>query len=472
MKRNLLFTILLTLFIFSIKAQNTFEKTYGGNVQTNFRSLLELNNGDIVSVGTYYGTKKEVYLVKTNNSGDTIWTKTYGSTNNDQQAFSLLATPDGGFALYGDIAYAVGPNWGDLLLIKTDSIGNLQWSKTYGGSDWEKAGGNANGGNNLCITSDKGFALLGHTYSFGILPYLVKTDSNGNQIWQQTYWGNSLNAIQPTSDNGFVLFGNYSNVLHLIKTNATGDTVWTKKFQGHVNARGLDVKITSDNGYILTGMVQPTVNNDIFLFKTSSNGDSIWFKTYGGTNTEWGLSLIKTNDDGYAITGYTNSFGFGNTDLYFIKTNFNGDTLFTRTYGGTLFDNGNFIRQSVDLGYIICGSSNSFSSNTRAYLIKTDSLGRILIPVGIMDASKNLMNEMEIYPNPFSSKTTIKIKRKVDNATITVYSAFGQKIKQINNVCGQTIFLTSDNLPIGMYYICLSQGNEIISTGKIVIIDN
>jgi hypothetical protein len=416
MKTILRLTILFNAFSLNIIAQTTFEKTYGDSIHTEFKSVIQLSNGNYVAVGTYYGTNQKVYLVKTNSSGDTLWTKTFGSPNNDERACALLQTSDGGFILYGDIAYSVGPNWGDLLLIKTDSLGNYQWSHTYGGtSDWEWAGGNSGTGDCLQITSDGGFALMGETYSFGIGPYLVKTDSNGNQIWQHTYWGNALNAVQQTSDGGYIMVGNYSAVLHLIKTNSIGDTMWTKSFQGHFNARGMDVKITSDNGYILGGMTEPASNDNMFLFKTNSVGDSSWYYTYGGTNTEWGNSVVQTTDNRYATVGYTYSFGAGSSDVYLIKTNNIGDTLWTKTFGDTLQDIGSCIRQTSDLGFIICGSTNSYSTNTRAYLIKTDSLGAVMTTTGIKETSKHLTDKIEIYPNPFTSQTTIAFSNEQKN---------------------------------------------------------
>ncbi len=157
------------------------------------------------------------------------------------------------------------------------------------------------------------------------------------------------------------------------------DTVWTRTFGGILQDACESVKQTSDKGYILVGETRSfssSLWDDVWLIKTDSLGDTIWTKTYGRSGAEIGMSVQQTFDGGYIITGYTNSYGAGMIDIYLVKTDSLGDTLWTKTYGGTDFDNGWEVQQTIDGGYIIIGETQSFGPGSRdVWLIKTDSSG-------------------------------------------------------------------------------------------------
>lgn len=156
-----------------------------------------------------------------------MWSKTYGGTGSDTGTGDTVQTSDGGYAISGD-TNSSGTGGSDFWLIKTDSDGNAQWNETYGGAFDEVSGG-------MCLTSDGGFAIAGGTYSFGAGGedfYLVKTDSAGNMQWNQTYGGTGLEngyALLQSSDGGYLLtgttqsFGAGGNDIWLVKTDALGN---------------------------------------------------------------------------------------------------------------------------------------------------------------------------------------------------------------------------------------------------------
>jgi len=135
------------------------------------------------------------------------------------------------------------------------------------------------------------------------------------------------------------------------------DTLWTRTYGGVNVDYGLSVQQTSDGGYIVAGYTRSfgEEGTDVYLIKTDANGDTIWTKTYGGARDDIGYSVQQTCDDGYVITGYTKSFGAGGPDIYLIKTNATGDTVWTKTYGGNRSDVGNSVQQTSDSGYIVAG---------------------------------------------------------------------------------------------------------------------
>ena len=216
--------------------------------------------------------------------------------------------------------------------------------------------------------------------------YLIKTNALGDTQWTRTYGGADIDegfSVQQTSDGGYIVAGltwSFSAGLqdvYLIKTNASGDTQWTRNYGGTVNDWGYSVQQTSDGGYIVTGWTGSfgAGSADIYLIKTNASGDTLWTRTYGGAQYDEGNSVQQTSDGGYIVAGYTYSFGAGSYDVYLIKTNASGDTQWTRTYGGTNDDEGFSARQTTDGGYIVAGYTGSFGAGGDVYLIKTNASG-------------------------------------------------------------------------------------------------
>jgi hypothetical protein len=202
--------------------------------------------------------------------------------------------------------------------------------------------------------------------------------------WERAYGGNGGRSVQQTSDSGYVVVGSIDSSaedFYLVKTNAEGDTVWTRHYGGIYTDRGQSVQQTTDGGYVVAGTYGEfgVGWNDVYLIKTDAHGDTLWTRTYGGTDQEWGWSVQQTDDGGYIVAGETKSFGAGNVDVYLIKTNPQGDTLWTRTYGGPSYDDGKSVQQTTDHGYIIAGSTYPGGDwDEDVFLVRTDSLGNTL----------------------------------------------------------------------------------------------
>ena len=256
------------------------------------------------------------------------------------------------------------------------------WTRTFGGGGVDK-------GNGFTQASDGGFVITGSTTSYGIGAsdvYLIKTDSNGNYQWQRTY--GSMNSdegycVNQTSDGGYIIVGNAhfqsNNDVYLIKTDILGDTAWTKTYGWTIyNSYGYEVRQTSDGGYIIVGATNQfgVGNFDVYLIKTNELGDTTWTRTFGGNEHDYGYSVYQTSDGGYIISGNTYSYGAGNSDVYIIKTDSNGDTVWTTTFGGTDNDGGNCVIQSAGGEFVIAGGSASgVVHNYQVYLIKIDANG-------------------------------------------------------------------------------------------------
>jgi hypothetical protein len=174
------------------------------------------------------------------------------------------------------------------------------------------------------------------------------------------------------------------------------------------------------------------------LIKTDSNGDTTWTRTYGSEDYDFGNSVQQTTDEGYIVAG---SYAMFESDVYLIKTDSSGDTIWTRTYGGESSDGGSSVQQTTDGGYIITGTTWSYGAGLRdVYLIKTDSLGNG--PTGIDDEvnpsskiPKSLILSQN-YPNPFNPSTTISFDIP-ENAgakkpvSLTIYDIRGRRVQTL-----------------------------------------
>ncbi len=384
MKKNSHLVILMMMLFadVTVNAQSTFQKSIGGSASDYAANLSPTADNGFILVGTtssFGAGGADIYLIKLNADGDTLWTRTYGGAN-DEYGSSVTQTSDGGYIISGNTK-SFGVAGKDAYLIKTDMNGNVLWSKTYGstGNDY---------GNKVLQTTDGGYIVAGTTESVGngnYNVYLIKTNSDGDTLWTKSY-GGSLeddgNFIQQTSDGGFILvgttfsFGSGGYDIYVIKTNESGDTTWTKTYGGTIDDYGFSVKQIAGGDYLVTG----TTNSfgagsfDCYLMQLNPIGGVVWIKTYGGTGWDNGYSILQTTDNGFLVLGQSFSFGIA-SDIYLIKTDEVGDTLWTRTYGGSGYEFESCILQTTDGGYLISAGEESFGPDRNIYLIKTDAGG-------------------------------------------------------------------------------------------------
>jgi hypothetical protein len=386
-KKSKLGIFVLLLFIIQnnlvVNAAITFQKTFGGTSDEYGYATEQLSDGGYIMCGRTisFGVGGfDNYLIRLNANGDTLWTKTYGNIGYDE-AQSIKQTSDGGFIMVGQTATV---DWaGDVYLVKTDANGVLVWSTAFG------TAGKFDFGYSVRQTSDGGYIIAGLTNSTGaglrdVL--LLKTNSTGVLQWSKTYGGASDDegkSVEETADGGFIISGftqSYGSgyQMYLIKTNSTGNITWSKTFGGGGMELGYSVKQTSDGGYVLLGYSDSYGSGlvDVLLLKLTATGGISWSKTYGGASDDYGSCINITSDGGYIISGKTLSYGGGAGDFYLIKTDVNGLHQWSKAYGGTALDQAGNVRQTADGGYILTGYTMSFGAGIReAYLVKTDATG-------------------------------------------------------------------------------------------------
>jgi hypothetical protein len=250
-------------------------KRYGGYFTEVGERVRQTNDGGFIFVGwtDSFGSSgdENIWLLKTDKDGNELWNKTFENSGSDT-GFSVQQTKDGGYIITGTVD---SDTWCDAILIKTDTNGNQQWSKTYGGS-------NIDGACSVQQTSDGGYIVLGSTLSLefgGYGAWLIRTDSEGNEQWNKTFFGDGLGNIQSTTDGGFVFTDSVNSLL----------------FQRQLR-----------------------------IVKINKNGRLQWIRELGTTSSEWGHSIQQTNDGGYIVVGETDASRFGAYDILVIKTDKNG----------------------------------------------------------------------------------------------------------------------------------------------------
>jgi len=484
--QTIFYVLLLNSIVFAQAPDTLWTKTFGGNDSEGGYSVQQTTDGGYILTGwtrSFGAGFYDVWLIKTDASGDTLWTKTFGVSGGGcisgpvgDVGHSVQQTNDGGYIITGHIWRSFCDI--DIWLIKTDASGDTLWTKIFGGSY-------SDAGNSVQQTTDGGYIITGDTYSLAgeYDVWLIKTDASGDTLWTKTFGGSNIDfgkSVQQTTDGGYIIagitesFGAGDYDVWLIKTNASGDTLWTKTFGGSDSDEASSVQQTSDGGYIITGRTESfgAGESDIWLIKTEASGDAIWTKTFGGSSYDEVHSVKQTTDGGYIITGFTESFGAGEADIWLVKTEASGDTLWTKTFGGGSRDWGYSVQQTNDGGYIVTGYTTSFGAGEAdVWLIKTAPDITGISRSEVQPVSFTLHQN---YPNPFNPATTIEFTLPQSGfVTLKVYNLLGEEVATLlatHKPAGQySINFDASQLTSGVYYYTLT-ADGFKQTRKMVLL--
>ncbi len=397
---------------------------------------------------------KGIPLIKTDSLGNKEWYKTHSIIDSVGYGYSVRETQDGGYIVTGIIG-------GDVALLKVDSLGNKEWGKRFGGD-------NCDMGYSVQQTQDNGYIVTGYTYSYGAGQsdvWLIKTDSLGNKKWDKTFGGEHSEksySVQQTQDGGYIITGKTYDIsgdfeVWLIKADSLGDKEWDKAFFG---GGSYSVQQTQDGGYVITGVSNP--NNKAFLIKTDSLGNKEWEKIFNGTpGGKAGYSVVLIFNGGYFIVGY-----YEGGRIWAIRTDISGDMLWTKIWGiPEGYHIGYSGQQTRDGGYIITGTTSPTAPPTgeKLWLIKLES------DAGIEESKIDSPNEFLLSQNssnPFINSTEIKFGLpKNSDVNVSIYNLVGKKVTTLideprNTGCYTTKWDATDNsgerVATGIYFAKLS----------------
>lgn len=447
----------------------------------------------------------DYWIVKTDSLGNLQWDKDFGGSDDDA-LYSIQQTTDGGYILGGTSISGVSgdktkPTWGlyDYWIIKTDSLGNKQWDKDFGGTSNDEFF-------SLQQTHDGGFILGGYSSS-GISGdksqptwgaedfWIIKTDSLGNKKWDKDFGGTDydvLISLQQTADRGYILGGRSVSGISgdkaqptwgaedywIVKIDSIGNKQWDKDFGGIFNDELFFIRQTVDKGYVLGGWsvsgisgdkTQPTWGDaDYWIVKVDSLGNKQWDRDFGGTSSDRVYKISQTTDGGYLISGdsYSPVSGdktennLGLLQTWIVKTDSTGNKQWDKTLHtpgldedgqATETDNGCYTMANISDGGIGGYKTQPAWNNSNDYwLIKFCDTTLI---ENIQFAIFNLQSVISISPNPTDEYSLISYPFSVGN------------VLRVNDVMGKTIFtktvvspassfkLQTIHYPRGIYFV-------------------
>ena len=471
--------------------QNTirFQKDIGNSgYDDGFSAKQTLDTGYIIggSTSSFGNGNNDMYLIKTDKFGTPTMQATYGGINVDIGK-CVRQTTDHGYIIVG-YTNSFGAGGYDVYLVKTDSMLQTQWSRTYGGSDWDF-------GNCVEQTTDGGYIICGSTFSYGKGDqdyFLIKTNSAGDTLWTKTFGGANediAKSVIQTSDGGYILTGTSKSLgdtlgdFYTVKTDSIGDTLWTNKWGGPQPDFANDVMERISGGYIVCGGTKSygSGSSDGNLIKISNAGITDTVYTVGFPGYEEFESITQRTDGKIAMIGTTTSLGYGTPgDVYFFLLNSDFTFYNSNTYGSVPYDIGYSIERTIDRGFIICGITQGFNSNglDDIYFIKTDTLGNttssVVSFITNVETVNSLVSEYEnLYPNPADKMIHLSINAVYDGYTsITISDIIGRKYLnrelKTNSSDKINIDLSTADFNNGMYFITI-QNNDFIKTKSFII---
>jgi len=455
--------------------------TYGGAGHEYGTSICTTPDHEYAITGitsTFGAGSGDVFLLKTSSSGEILWFLTYGGAGRDfGQCVRNLE--NGGFIIAGYTeSFGMGNN--DVYIIRTDNVGDTLWTRSFGGPGWDI-------GCSVVPTEDGGFMIVGTTLSFGSGGadiYIIRTDANGDSLWSSTYGFTGYEkgySICNTNDGCFAIsgytnsYGSGSADVLLMKIDANGSLLWVKNFGGNDFEEGICTRQLSDAGFIICGRTGSfgAGGDDVFVIRTDENGDSLWANTYGGFLNDEGFSLVETNDGGFIITGRTESSAIGDYDVLLMKIDSAGNELWNRSIGGMELDWGIGIEITSDSSYIITGATESFGNGGYdMFMLEFSEDQESLITSSRTTESFDL--SFDISPNPFNQSTVISyILPKAGPIGLSVYNVTGrEEVKLVNGYQSSgnhEVIFQAKYLASGVYFLKLNTG-ELEQVRKIIII--
>ncbi len=460
--------------IVSSSAQDiiTFEKTYGEEGWSyGGASVRQTTDHGYILFGVATNLTDYKYswqLIKTDSVGNVEWKKRYGNEYSFESQNTVQQTSDGGYILCGSLG---GPFEDSLVLIKTDPLGNQIWINAYPVSSERSVG------RSVEETMDGGFIIAG--YAGRIMKedvYVIKTDVLGVVEWSKTYGGFALDrghCVKQTQEGHYFVLGETISYgqggydIYVLKLNSTGDTIWTKTYGTEANHEGgYSLDITSDGGIISLG-VRHDLSPEMYAVKIDADGNEMWNKQYGNDGWDFGNSVQQTADGGYFMAGiFTLSTAVG-SEMHCIKTNASGDIQWEKGFRKGKVNEAVSAQQTLDGGFIILGGTVYVGDSINTgymYLVKIDSLGNGALPENTQGDY-----ELTICPNPFTQNTVIKFDVPLDAAyTLQLFDAQGKDLGRKSGIAHDVIFIERNDLPAGAYFFQIISGNRVIGKGKII----
>ncbi len=436
--------------------------------------FLLCTDGGFLIYGSTYFDYDDVFLLRTNSIGDTLWSKLFVDSGWSGANF-MNECSSGGFLMSGFKGYTWNANdQHDGFLIRINSIGDTLWTRTYGSFNQEGFG-------NFIETSDGGYMVYGSTNSFGAGlddMWILKVDSLGNLLWNKTYGtsGNEGGKLGKSLDGNYIIVGGSSfsnagtsNNVIILKIDAMGFILWSKAYSTQLFQVDVNFSVCADGGYILGGYSRPPNSNNepMMLIKMDSLGNVKWSNTYTYNNCSGNSkSVIQTNDGGFFSVGATATDSVsGINAIYLVKTDSLGNSGCSQSSFALTVNAQSWVVTTPvpTIGY------DSFGIQSLNYINIINpglSINTICFTNGIDELPKETSGVL-VYPNPASNSITIHSQLGITNYELRITDVFGRVVYK-ENIKANDTHIAISNWSCGVYFYSLTQGEGAAVRGKFI----
>jgi hypothetical protein len=478
--KNLIFTklaIMLSVSFALSQPSIQWQKCLGGTEYDEAFSIQKTNDGGYIFAGWSFSNDGDVsgnhynadyWVVKLNSIGTIEWQKSFGGFGQDN-AYSIQQTDDGGYIVAGESSSNDGDAEGnhglnDYWVLKLSIIGTIEWQKSLGGSGYDKA-------YSIQQTDDGGYIVAGESSS-------NDGDVSGNHGGYNDCW--------------------------VVKLNSLGTIVWQKSIGGLFDDSAKSIQQTSDGGYIVAGSSDSNDGDvsgnhggkDYWVVKLTTIGTIEWQKSLGGSGEDFAESIQQANDGGYIVAGWSSSNdgdvsgNHGYYDNWVLKLTSIGTIEWQNSIGGSGFDFAYSIQQTNDGGYIVASISNSNDGDVTGNHGSYDSWVVKLTSIGTVEWQKTLGGTVEDYACSiqqtndggyivagFTYSNDVDVSGshgdvdcwvvKLTNSQLSIENKEPNSFSVFPNPAQNTIHVKADNKLIGKSYEIYDNTGKVILSGKI-----
>lgn len=456
-----------------LNGDTTWTSRFGGiESESAFAISHAAESGYMVTGNTYSwgaGGNGDGFAVKINASGTPLWSKTFGGIYGDDITDFCVGHNNNGYLFAGSTASfgSAGAEW-DIYLIRTDNNGDTLWTRSVGGIDGDYC-------HAIDTTFDGDFIITGYTQSFGAGQadaYIMKLNSSGDVLWFKTYGDLEddigLDIMESTDGDYLVCgrtdsFGSSDGDLLIFKTNSNGDLLWTKRFGafGTDLARGVfqtnsgDIMVVGETYSMGAGL------SDAFLIQLDSAGNYVWGKAYGDTSFDYGRAVVPDNQQGYVIAALSSSYGTS-LDAYMIKTNSIGES--------GCNEQSIFPIETEPVLQVQPQSVNSVATSSLVTIPNLTNLGGTNVyelcgDVGIEHLENTI--SANIYPNPATDHIIVETNG-IEGVDVVIAGVDGKVILS-KHIASSSTSMDLKNIATGLYTVLLVDSGRILYSEKLVV---
>lgn len=425
----------------------------------------------LASTTSFGAGGEDVMTIKCDSQGYAEYIYTYGGKKDDW-ASTLVKTSDGGYAfICHSMRYTDSLGYPNMCFFKVGAEGDTVWMKHYYRDGPDAA-------RHFVQTSDGGYAILTDA---GDSTWVLKTSETGDTMWNFFYECPDCEgfSICEASDRGYLVTGtskgeNDLSDLWVLRISPEKETVWTKTYGGENIDGGYSICPTSEGNYLIAGetITAGQDGRQMWLLKITERSvgeftvcDTLWTRTLGGSRGEAGEWVIQASDGNYVAAGWTESRGEGGADFLLVKTDPEGDTLWSKTFGGEDDDYANSVAETLDSGYVLTGYTTSFESQSSdVWVVKTDSQGRLAVT-----EDKGYRPKIDLEATSLGSVIRIRYSSRPEGLLLDVFDATGRKVDQINSAGSEGSITWGRGYGPGVYFIKTAREYDSICLKAVLI---